>query len=153
MLKFVPSRGGGYVLPGIALLRYYGVCLSVATPVIAAEANSPALTYSPWTKLCLKDTCFIGRDGRTNPDCESVVSAAFIERNGDSKKTLRVTLPNRVSLEHGVRIIIDQGRPIERPGCRKASLKSLAKPTFTSTTGAPARLLRETCPQARCRRS
>jgi invasion protein IalB len=42
-------------------------------------------------------------------------SAALIERNGDSKKTLRVTLPNRVNLEHGVRIIIDQGQPIERP--------------------------------------
>jgi invasion protein IalB len=39
----------------------------------------------------------------------------LIERNGDTKKTLRVTLPTRVSLERGVRIIIDQGQAIERP--------------------------------------
>ena len=89
-------------------------CL-VATPTIAAESNFPALTYSPWFKLCLNNTCFIGRDGRSNPDCGPVVSAALIERNGDPKKTLRVSLPTRVSLERGVRIIIDQGEAIERP--------------------------------------
>jgi invasion protein IalB len=109
------------------LLRWFGTvafaCL-VATPVIAEEANLPALTYSPWTKFCLGDTCFIGRDGRlnvigadghSNVDCGSVVAAVLIERNGDTKKTLRVTLPTRVSLERGVRIIIDQGQAIERP--------------------------------------
>jgi invasion protein IalB len=67
----------------------------------------------------LKDTCFIGRDGRLMADCRPVVAAVFIERNGDTKKTLRVTLPARVSLERAVRIIIDQGQTIERPyvGC------------------------------------
>jgi invasion protein IalB len=109
------------------LLRCFGTmafaCL-VATPVIAEEANLPALTYSPWTKFCLDDTCFIGRDGRlnvigrdgrSNVDCGPVVAAVLIERNGDTKKTLRVTLPTRVSLERGIRIIIDQGQAIERP--------------------------------------
>jgi invasion protein IalB len=109
------------------LLRSFGTmafaCL-VATPVIAEDANLPALTYSPWTKFCLADTCFVGRDGRlnvvgadgrSNVDCGPVVAAVLIERNGDTKKTLRVTLPTRVSLERGVRIIIDQGRAIERP--------------------------------------
>jgi invasion protein IalB len=109
------------------LLRWFGTiafaCL-VATPVTAQEANVPALIYSPWTKFCLGGTCFIGRDGRlkiisadggSNIDCGPAVSAALIERNGDTKKTLRVTLPTRVSLERGVRIIIDQGRAIERP--------------------------------------
>jgi invasion protein IalB len=92
-------------------------CL-VAPPVIAEGANLPALIYSPWTKFCLKDTCFIGTDGR-RADCGPVVAAVFIERNGDTKKTLRVTLPTRVSLERAVRIIIDQGQAIERPyvGC------------------------------------
>jgi invasion protein IalB len=93
-------------------------CL-VAPPVVAEGANSPALIYSPWTKFCLKDTCFIGRDGRLWADCGPVVAAVLIERNGDTKKTLRVTLPIRVSLERAVRIIIDQGQAIERPyvGC------------------------------------
>jgi invasion protein IalB len=98
-------------------------CL-VATPVIAEGANLPAPTYSPWTRFCLGESCFtgrdgrlnvIGRDGRSNIDCGPVVAAVFIERNGDTKKTLRVTLPTRVSLERGVRIIIDQGQAIERP--------------------------------------
>lgn len=108
------------------LLRWFGTtafgCL-VAMPVIAEETNFPALTYSPWTKFCLGDTCFIGRDGRLNVgadghssiDCGPVAAAVVIERDGDGKKTLRVTLPTRVSLERGVRIIIDQDQPIERP--------------------------------------
>jgi len=92
-------------------------CIVVA-PVAAEEANLPALTYSPWIKSCLNETCFIGKDGRSNADCGPVVAAVFIERNGDTKKTLRVTLPPRVSLERGVRIIIDRSKPIERPYVR-----------------------------------
>jgi invasion protein IalB len=93
-------------------------CL-VAAPAIAEEAGSLALTFSPWTKFCLADTCFIGRDGRLQPDCGPVVAAVLIERNGDKQRTLRVTLPARVNLERAVRIIIDQGQTIERPyvGC------------------------------------
>jgi invasion protein IalB len=64
----------------------------------------------------LNETCFIGRDGRS--DCGPVVAAVLIERNGETKKTLRVTLPTRVSLERGVRIIIDQGQPVTRPYVR-----------------------------------
>lgn len=109
------------------LLRWFGsivfACLAIA-PVIAGEADSPALTYSPWAKFCLSDTCFVGRDGRlnvvsvddrTNVDCGPVVSAMLMARSGDDKKTLRVTLPTRASPERGVRITIDQGQPIERP--------------------------------------
>jgi invasion protein IalB len=93
-------------------------CL-VAPPAIAEETGLPALTFSPWTKFCVTDTCFIGRDGHLQPDCGSVVAAVVIERNGDKKRTLRVTLPTRVSLERAVRIIIDEGQAIERPyiGC------------------------------------
>jgi invasion protein IalB len=93
-------------------------CL-VPLPAMAEEAGSPALTFSPWTKFCVTDTCFIGRDGRLQPDCGSVVAAVVIERNGDKKRTLRVTLPARVNLERAVRIAIDQGQSIERPyiGC------------------------------------
>jgi invasion protein IalB len=109
------------------LLRRFGtmaVACLIAAPAIAEDTNLPALTYSPWTKFCAGDTCFIGRDGRlkviggdgrTNIDCGPVVAAALIERNGDTKKTLRVTLPTRASLERGIRIIIDQGPAIERP--------------------------------------
>jgi invasion protein IalB len=57
----------------------------------------------------------VGADGHPNIDCGLVVAAVLIERKGDTKKTLRVTLPNRVSLEPGVRITVDQGSAIERP--------------------------------------
>jgi invasion protein IalB len=88
------------------------VCL-VTTSAIAEEAGSPGLTYAPWMKFCLDDTCFVGRDGRS--DCGPVVGATLVERRGDTKKTLRVTLPNRVNRERGLRIIIDDGQAIERP--------------------------------------
>jgi invasion protein IalB len=94
------------------------VCL-VAPPAIAEDAGLPALIFSPWTKFCLTDTCFIGSEGGLQPNCGSIVAAVVIERNGEEKRTLRVTLPARVSLERAVRIIIDQGQAIERPyiGC------------------------------------
>jgi invasion protein IalB len=90
-----------------------------ATSVGAEETNLSGLIYSPWTKFCLNETCFVGSDGRSVPDCEPVVSAVLIARLGNSKATLRVTLPAGVNVEHGVRIVIDQGQPIERSfvGC------------------------------------
>jgi len=61
------------------ILRWFAIigfaCL-VVTPVTAERANLLAPTYTPWTKFCLGDTCFIGKDGRSNPDCASVASAA-----------------------------------------------------------------------------
>ncbi|MGL3209357.1 MULTISPECIES: invasion associated locus B family protein [Bradyrhizobium] len=91
----------------------------VAGPVAGEQAT---LTYPPWTKFCIADTCIVGREGRSkieNIDCGAVVAAALIARTGDSRKTLRVFLPTRVIVERGVRIIIDQGQAIERPyaGC------------------------------------
>jgi invasion protein IalB len=90
-----------------------------APPAIAEDAGSPALIFSPWTKFYVTDTCFISTEGRLQPDCGSVVAAVVIERNGEEKRTLRVTLPGRASLQRAVRIIIDQGQAIERPyiGC------------------------------------
>jgi invasion protein IalB len=99
------------VLPrcfGIFLLA--GLC---ATPATSEEAGPPTLTYSPWTKLCLNETCFVGRDGRT--DCDAVVAAILIEKKGETKRTLRITMPPRVNVARGVRITIDQDQPIARP--------------------------------------
>ena len=87
----------------------------VTTSAAAEDTSVQALTYSPWIKHCFKDTCAIGREGRSNPDCGAIVSAALIEQSGNPNKTLRVTLPTTVSLEHPVGIAIDQGQPIRRP--------------------------------------
>lgn len=85
----------------------------------AQEGDPSALIYSPWTKFCLAETCFVGREGSWVPDCARMVSAVLIERRGETKKRLHVTLPPRVNTEQNVRIIIDQDQPIDRPyvGC------------------------------------
>jgi invasion protein IalB len=102
-------------------LRCFVIALAglAATSASAEEADLSALIYSPWTKFCLKDSCFVGRDGRSDPDCGPVVSVALIARSKDLKTTLHVTLPTRVNTERGVHIVIDQAQPIERPfvGC------------------------------------
>jgi invasion protein IalB len=106
------------------MLRYFAIiffaCL-VVTSATADETNFSALTYSHWAKFCLKETCFTSTDGRANPGCVAIVSAALIERDGGARKTLRVTVPIRVSSERGVNIIIGQDLPIERTytGCSR----------------------------------
>jgi invasion protein IalB len=48
-------------------------------------------------------------------ECKPVVAAAvLIERTGETKNTLRVTLPN-VRVEDGIRISIDGEQPVQRP--------------------------------------
>jgi invasion protein IalB len=84
-----------------------------ATPAASEEVNRPGLIYSPWSKMCIEGICFVGMDVRS--ECGLVVGAVLIEKNGETKKTLRVTLPARVNSERGVRIVVDQGQPITRP--------------------------------------
>ena len=84
-----------------------------AAQVHAEEVNSPALTYRPWTKGCLGDECFIGADVVSG--CRPRFGAVLIERTGEVKKTLRVTVPPSVDHAHDVRIGIDQDQPVERP--------------------------------------
>jgi invasion protein IalB len=90
-----------------------------ATSATAANTDLPELIYTPWTKFCLKESCFVGRDGHSDPDCGPVVSVVLIARSKDLKTTLHVTLPARVNTERGVHIVIDDAQPIERPfvGC------------------------------------
>jgi invasion protein IalB len=87
-------------------------CCFAATAA-GEEAKVPALVYSPWTKFCIKDTCFTGSDART--ECSIAVAAVVFARADEAKKNLRVTLPKSVNVERGVRISIDQSRPIELP--------------------------------------
>ncbi len=95
------------------------VTLLLAAPAAADDINSPMLTYSPWTKICLQDTCFVGKESHFDDDCGTVVGISLIERSGELKKELHINLRMRVDVEDGVRITIDQGEPIKRPfeGC------------------------------------
>jgi invasion protein IalB len=104
------------------MLRCFAAILLTGLFATSAAAEKPdlsELTYTPWTKFCLKESCFIGRDGHSDPDCGPVISVVLIARFKDLKTTLHVTLPARVDTERGVHIIIDQAQPIERPfvGC------------------------------------
>lgn len=89
----------------------------VQTASIPEQQAAPQLIFSPWTKFCLKgqeanakQVCFTGKDARIESGMP-VLAAVIIEPEGETKKILRVTLPLGMSLQHGTRVIIDQGQP------------------------------------------
>jgi invasion protein IalB len=90
-----------------------------AAPAASEDAKSSALIYTPWTKFCFSGMCLIGSDARTASDCVPRFGAVLIERTGETKETLRVTVPPSVDHARSVRVAIDQDQPIERPigGC------------------------------------
>jgi invasion protein IalB len=83
--------------------------------------QQPQLTYAPWTKVCqqppdgsAKRVCFTGKDGRVESGMP-VVAAVVIEPEGEARRILRVTLPLGMTLQHGTRVIVDQGQPMNAP--------------------------------------
>ena len=90
-----------------------------APPQQAGE--QPQLIFSPWVKLCNKDAdpkakriCVTVKDGRVESGL-LVVSVAIIEMDGEQRKLLRMSLPYGVALQHGTRLIVDQGTPATAP--------------------------------------
>jgi invasion protein IalB len=82
-------------------------------PAISDQAELPAPIYSPWTKFCTNETCFIGKDIRT--ECAPIFAAVLIENAKDAKKVLRVTVPTSVNTDRPARIVIDQAQPMTLP--------------------------------------
>ena len=87
----------------------------------AGGPEVPPLTYSPWTKVCLKgqeanaqQVCFTGKEGRIDTGM-LVIGAVLIEPEGAANKILRVTLPLGMQLPQGTRAIVDQGQPMNAP--------------------------------------
>jgi len=83
--------------------------------------GAPPLTYTPWTKVCLKgqeanaqQVCFTGKEGRIESGM-LVVGAVLIEPEGSPNKILRVTLPLGMRIPQGTRVIVDQGQPMNAP--------------------------------------
>ena len=58
--------------------------------------------------------CVTVKDGRVESGL-LVVSVAIIEMDGEQKKLLRMSLPYGVALQHGTRLIVDQGQPATSP--------------------------------------
>jgi invasion protein IalB len=90
-------------------------------PQQQAGGEQPQLIFSPWVKLCNKDAdpkakrvCVTVKDGRVESGL-LVVSVAIIEMDGEQKKLLRMSLPYGVALQHGTRLIVDQGTPATAP--------------------------------------
>jgi invasion protein IalB len=98
------DRMGSCLLSAIALAGLF------AAPAASEEAKPAELIYSPWTKFCIDAVCFIGM--QVNTECGVVAAAVLIEKTAEAKRTLRVTLPVRTSVERGARITIDQGQPV-----------------------------------------
>lgn len=90
-------------------------------PAAAGGPEVPPLTYSPWTKVCLKgqeanaqQVCFTGKEGRIDTGM-LVIGAVLIEPEGSPSKILRLTLPLGMQLPQGTRAIVDQGQPMTAP--------------------------------------
>ena len=89
-------------------------------PQQPAAADQPQLMYSPWMKVCgkgpdtnNKQVCVITKDGRLENGMPVAVVQLF-EPEGEAK-VLRVTVPLGMQLQHGTRLLIDQGAPAQSP--------------------------------------
>jgi invasion protein IalB len=85
-----------------------------------AAAAPPQLMYSPWLKVCgkgpetnNKQVCVLTKDGRLENGMPVAIVQLF-EPEGEPK-VLRVTVPLGMQLQHGTRMIIDQGQPAQEP--------------------------------------
>jgi invasion protein IalB len=92
-----------------------------AAPAAQPQAAAPQLIFSPWVKLCNKDpdpnakrVCVTVKDGRVESGL-LVVSVAIIEMDGEQRRLLRMSMPYGVALQHGTRLIVDQGTPQTAP--------------------------------------
>jgi invasion protein IalB len=89
-------------------------------PQQQAGDQQPQLMYSPWLKVCgkgpetnNKEVCVITKDGRLENGMPVAIVQLF-EPEGE-QKVIRVTVPLGMQLQHGTRMIIDQGQPAQQP--------------------------------------
>ncbi len=91
-----------------------------AQQAAAPQNGQPTLMYSPWMKVCgkgkdtnSKKVCVVTKDGRLENGMPVAIVQLF-EPEGQPK-ILRVTVPLGMQLQHGTRLIIDQGQPVNEP--------------------------------------
>jgi invasion protein IalB len=91
-----------------------------AAPAQQQQAAAPQLMYSPWIKVCgkgpetnNKQVCVLTKDGRLENGMPVAVVQLF-EPEGEPK-VMRITVPLGMQLQHGTRMIIDQGQPTQEP--------------------------------------
>jgi len=94
----------------------------------AGAAQVPTqFVFSPWTKICGKDSppanskvvCLIVKEARVKEARLEIgafaASAALVESEDEPKRILRVILPLGMQIQPGTRVFIDQGPAAQRP--------------------------------------
>jgi invasion protein IalB len=92
------------------------------------SGTAPAqFAFSPWTKICGKDSppanskvvCLIVKEARVKQARLEIgafaASAALVESEDEPKRILRVILPLGMQIQPGTRVFIDQGPAAQRP--------------------------------------
>jgi invasion protein IalB len=89
------------------------------SPSQGKPAEQVQLSYSAWTRTCTREVdaggkqiCVTVKTGRIESG-QPVVTAILVEREGESRKTLRVVLPMGMQMAHGTRIIVDSNTPLQ----------------------------------------
>lgn len=107
-----------------------------ASPTAAPQLPAPEpgsgaapaqFVFSPWTKICGKDSppanskvvCLIVKEARVKEARLEIgafaASAALVESEDEPKRILRVILPLGMQIQPGTRVFIDQGPAAQRP--------------------------------------
>jgi invasion protein IalB len=95
---------------------------AAALVTLSSFASAPAIAQeeeSPWTKACNaneqtnnKEVCFISIELRTNTG-QFLSNVAIQEVEGEARKKLLVAVPTGVLIQPGVRIQIDDSKPVQ----------------------------------------
>jgi invasion protein IalB len=92
-----------------------------AAPAPASTPQMPPITFTPWTKVCVKgqegaaqQICLTQKEGRFENGVLAV-GAQVAEADGQPNKVLRLVLPLGMLLPQGTRAIVDQGQPMTAP--------------------------------------
>lgn len=96
-------------------------------PEPGSGAAAAQFVFSPWTKICGKDSppanskvvCLIVKEARVKEARLEIgafaASAALVESEDEPKRILRVILPLGMQIQPGTRVFIDQGPAAQRP--------------------------------------
>jgi invasion protein IalB len=96
-------------------------------PTAGAAQVRTQFVFSPWTKICGKDSppenskvvCLIVKEARVKEARLEIgafaASAALVESEDEPKRILRVILPLGMQIQPGTRVFIDQGPAAQRP--------------------------------------
>lgn len=86
---------------------------AAAAPAAPGGLEVPPLVYTPWTKFCnpQQHVCVTFKEGYLETG-RLMVGATIIEPEGSTEKGMTITVPLGVVLQAGVKVVVDQGQPL-----------------------------------------